>query len=480
MSATDKQPQSDRQPEPELIDLYQKPEKIYTRSFTGFFRNLRLAGGTFLFLLFFGTCWLNWGERQAVLFDLPARQFHIFGATFWPQDFILLSWILIICAFGLFTITVFAGRIWCGYTCPQSVFTWVFMWVERFTEGERNRRIKLDKQSLTLSKALKKLTKHLLWLAIAFATALTFVGYFTPVKELPSLILNGQAGSWVYFWLSFFTLATYGNAGWLREQVCLYMCPYARFQSVMFDNDTLVVAYDKQRGEQRGPRKRSANPKELGLGDCIDCTVCVQVCPTGIDIRDGLQYQCIGCAACVDACDTIMDKMGYEKGLIRYTTDTELTGGKTRTLRPRLAGYILALLTIIGLFAWTLADRIPLELEVIRDRNTLFRMTRDNAIENIYMVKVANKSQKDLDINIAVSGIKNLKLHDHSPFSVSAGEVAEHIIRITAPAEQGVATSRPITFNITTSDTTIKPLRSESRFMAPRTIQPKTNTGSNQ
>ena len=469
---TSNKAQPSNQPEPELIDLYQKPEKIYTRSFTGFYRNLRLAGGTLLFILFFGTCWLNWGERQAILFDLAQRKFHIFGATFWPQDFILLSWILIICAFGLFAITVFAGRVWCGYTCPQSVFTWVFMWVEKVTEGERNKRIKLDKQSFSINKLIRKLAKHLLWLLVAFTTAFTFVGYFTPVRELLPDIISWQVNPWGVFWLGFFTLATYGNAGWLREQVCLHMCPYARFQSVMFDNNTLVVAYDEKRGEARGPRKRSTDHKALGLGDCIDCTVCVQVCPTGIDIRNGLQYQCIGCAACIDACDSIMDKMGYDKGLIRYTTDTELAGGKTRFIRPRLAGYVSALLVITSLFVWTLSHRTPLELEVIRDRNMLYRTTDSGDIENIYIVKIANKTQQQQQITLSVKGIDNIHITQGQTYTIKPSEVSEQIIRVTAPFMKGASTSRSVKFQATPSDPTIDSVISESRFMAPLTQQP--------
>ena len=453
--------------EPELIDLYQKPDKIYTRSFSGRFRTLRLAGGTFLFFLFFGTCWINLNGRQAILFDLPARQFHIFGTTYWPQDFILLSWLLIICAFGLFALTVFAGRIWCGYTCPQSVFTWVFMWAERITEGERNRRMKMDKEPMSVEKFLRKSAKHILWLSVAFATALTFVGYFIPVRQLVFDIATLDVAPWGVFWLGFFTLATYGNAGYLREQVCIYMCPYARFQSVMFDNDTLVVAYDKDRGEQRGPRKKSADHKNMGLGDCVDCSVCVQVCPTGIDIRDGLQYQCIGCAACIDACDTIMDKMGYDKGLVRYTTDNELAGQKTHWLRPRLIGYSSALFIMICLFIFSLGHRIPLELEVLRDRNVLYRVINEDQVENIYTLKVANKDQQLHEIKIQVAGIENLKIAGKTAIVVEPGSVEQEIIRVIAPLIDGAPTTRPVRFSISSSQPGLEAITAESRFMVP-------------
>ncbi|WP_372877736.1 cytochrome c oxidase accessory protein CcoG, partial [Pseudomonas sp.] len=341
---------------------------IHTRSFTGLFRSLRLYGAGALFLLFFGTAWLDWGGRQAVLWDLGNSQFHIFGATFWPQDFVLLSALLIIAAFGLFFITVFAGRVWCGYTCPQSVWTWVFMWVEKVTEGERNQRIKLDAAPWSVNKLLRRSAKHGLWLAVSLGTALAFVGYFTPVRELVADLFTFNLGATTAFWLLFFTAATYLNAGWLREQVCLHMCPYSRFQSVMFDDNTLIVSYDAARGESRGPRKKDSVPQLEGLGDCIDCTICVQVCPTGIDIRDGLQLDCISCGACIDACDTVMDKMGYASGLIRYTSERALAGGKTQLLRPRLVGYAAMLLVMIAAFVWALDQRALVSLDVTKDR----------------------------------------------------------------------------------------------------------------
>ncbi|MBQ1557008.1 MAG: cytochrome c oxidase accessory protein CcoG, partial [Pseudomonas sp.] len=356
---------------------------IHTRSFTGRFRNLRLLGAGLLFLLFFGTAWIDWNGRQAVLWDLDNRQFHIFGATFWPQDFILLSAILIIAAFGLFFITVLAGRVWCGYACPQSVWTWVFMRVEQITEGDRGQRIKLDAAPWSLQKLARRSAKHGLWLAVSLVTALAFVGYFTPVRQLTVDLATFQVGATTAFWVLFFTAATYINAGWLREKVCRDMCPYSRFQSVMFDSDTLVISYDAARGETRGPRRKDADYKAEGLGDCIDCTMCVQVCPTGIDIRDGLQLECIGCGACVDACDSVMDKLGYARGLVRDSSENELAGGKTHWLRPRLIGYAAMLAVMIGAFTWALAERPLISLDVTRDRG-LFRENALGQIENIY------------------------------------------------------------------------------------------------
>lgn len=396
---------------------------IHTRSFTGLFRNLRLLGGGILFLLYFGTQWLNWEGRQAVLWDVGKQQFHIFGATFWPQDFILLSALLIIAAFGLFFITVLAGRVWCGSACPQSTWTWIFMWAEKVTEGDRGQRIKLDAASWSAAKLLRRAAKHVLWLAVSLATALAFVGYFTPVRELARDLLTLDVGMTAGFWLFFFTTATYINAGWLREKVCLHMCPYSRFQSVMFDADTLVVSYDAARGESRGARRKDSDPSTQGLGDCIDCTLCVQVCPTGIDIRDGLQLDCISCGACVDACDSVMDKMGYARGLVRYTSERALQGGRTRLFRPRLIGYAAALMLMIGAFAWALEERPLLSLDVTRDR-TLYRENMHGQIENMYSLKVINKTQQHRQYTISL-GEGPFELHGRQEFSLLPGEIAD-------------------------------------------------------
>ena len=448
------------------VDLYASREKIYTRAFTGLFRNLRLAGGALLFLLFFGTVWLNWDGRQAVWWNLPERKFHIFGATYWPQDFMLLSWLLIICAFGLFFITVFAGRVWCGYTCPQSVFTWVFMWAEKVTEGDRNQRMKLDKQPMSGKKFGRKLAKHGIWVGVSLLTAITFVGYFTPIRDLVIEIFTGQASGWAYFWIGFFTLATYGNAGYLREQVCIYMCPYARFQSVMFDQDTLIVSYDPRRGEKRGPRKKDADYKAQGLGDCIDCKMCVQVCPTGIDIRDGLQIECIGCAACIDACDDIMDKMNYPKGLISYTTEHNLSGRKTHLLRPRLIGYAVALVAMIGLFAWAVATRPLVELDVLKDR-VLFRENERGYIENVYTLKIMNKAQRDMTYVISADGLDGLIYEGKREVRALAGEVYSFPVELSIAPEKLPSSANNIVFHVQSADDPSIKNDADSRFIGP-------------
>lgn len=451
----------------EPVSLYAARRHIYTRAFQGLYRNIRRVVGLLLFVLFFGTLWLDWDGHQAVWWNLPERKFYVFGATFWPQDFMLLSWLLIICAFGLFFITVFAGRVWCGYTCPQSVWTWLFMWVEKVTEGDRQQRIKLDQAPASVQKFLRKSSKHTLWLLISLLTALTFVGYFAPIRELLPDLLNAQAGGWALFWIAFFTLATYANAGWLREQVCIHMCPYARFQSVMFDSDTLIVSYDPGRGEGRGPRRRGIDYKAQGLGDCIDCTMCVQVCPTGIDIRNGLQIDCIGCAACIDACDSIMEKMDYPKGLISYTTEHNLSGQQTRLLRPRLLGYALALLAMLGLFAWALLVRPLVALDVSKDR-LLYRENSEGRIENVYTLKLMNKDQQPHTYRLRVEGMPGLRIEGRQELGLAAGERREWPVELSIAPEQLSAATHEVVFTVESIDRPDLAARADSRFTGPR------------
>lgn len=452
----------------DTYDLYAKRDKIHTRSYKGLFKNVRLAGVAFLFLLYFGTAWLQWDGRQAVLWDLPARQFHIFEATFQPQDFFLLSFLLIICAFGLFFITVFAGRVWCGYTCPQTVWTWIFMWAERVTEGERNARIKLDKAPMSANKLARRAAKHSIWIAVSLITALTFVGYFTPIRGLVIDMFTWDMAGWAVFWVFFFTAATYLNAGWLREQVCIHMCPYARFQSVMFDRDTLIISYNPERGEARGPRKKGVDPAEVGLGDCVDCNMCVQVCPTGIDIREGLQMECISCAACVDACDTVMDKMGYDRGLISYTTEHNLSGEKTEILRPRLIGYGLALVTMIGLFIFTVSSMAEVAVDVQRDRNVLYREARGGEIENVYIIKVFNKSSEPRTYDLAVQGHPELSLSlPANRLTVSPNSTLQLPVTVQLDPAFMDGTNMAIEFEVTAEGDPTISATAESRFMGP-------------
>lgn len=447
-------------------DLYVKAEKIYPRQVHGIFARLRVLSVWALLGFFYLGPWMTWNGRQAILLDLPARQFHLFGITFWPQDFIFLAVLLIIAAFALFFFTSLAGRLWCGFACPQTVWTETFIWIERFVEGDRNQRMKLDKQPWNANKIFLKTAKHFLWLSFALFTGYTFVGYFSPIKELTVNLIEWNLGPWEMFWVFFYALATYGNAGWLREQVCLYMCPYARFQSAMFDEDTLVIAYDEKRGESRGHRKKNDDEYRLkGLGDCIDCKQCVHVCPTGIDIRDGLQYECIACAACIDVCDDVMDKMGYDKGLIRYSTENSMQGQKTRLMRPKTFLYGSLLLAMIVGFIIAVSIRTPLEVDIIRDRNRLFVETNEGLIENIYTVKVANMDQSPHQYQLKVEGLTDLSVKGKTQFTIEAGEVKTLTYRVAVDPGDLKATSNTIYFSVQSIDNEDIQLTNESRFI---------------
>ena len=449
------------------IDLYQRREKIYTRKIEGFFQRIRLFTGWPLLLGYFLVPWISWGGRQSVLFDLPERKFHILGLTFWPQDFFLLAFLLAIAAFSLFAVTTFAGRVWCGYTCPQTVWTSIYMWLEQKTEGSRNQRVKLDKAPWSPEKIARKTAKHGSWLFVGFLTGFTFVGYFTPIRELLVDLVSLDLARWPSLWILFFTLATYINAGWMREQVCKYMCPYARFQSVMFDHDTLIVSYDRGRGEPRGSRKRDVERGVLGLGDCIDCELCVQVCPTGIDIRKGLQYECIGCALCIDACNSVMDKMHYPRGLIRYTSERELQGHTTHWLRPRIIGYVAVLAIMIGVFWYTVASRVPLELTAIHDRNQLFLTTDSGAIENIYTLQLVNMDREMHEFEIGLSGIPGATLIGETLHTLNGGEVRSISLRVRVDPSQLASPASSLTFDAVATDQPGLRASTESRFMKP-------------
>lgn len=454
------------------LDLYQKREKIYTRAIEGYFQRIRLYSGWPLLLGYFALPWINWGGRPAVLFDLPGRKFHIFALTLWPQDLPLLAWLLIIAAFALFTATVWAGRIWCGYTCPQTVWTAIYMWAEQTAEGSRNQRIKLDQAPWHREKIARKTLKHTLWLGFALLTGLTFVGYFSPIRALSWHLLTLQLNFWEAAWIIFFATATYINAGWMREQVCLYICPYARFQAVMFDRDTLIVSYDAGRGEPRGARKKSkddAAARAAGLGDCIDCRICVQVCPTGIDIRDGLQYQCINCALCIDGCNSVMDKMGYPRGLIRYTTENALAGNPYRWLRPRLLGYATALLVMVTIFGYTVVTRVPLHVDVLRERSQLYRQTSDGLIENTYTLRIMNMDEAPHRYRISVAGLPGAQLAAPAAIGVSGGDMQELALRLSIDPALLRDTNNTIEFRIEALDQQRLHTTAASRFIAPRT-----------
>mgnify|MGYP000533455091 FL=1 len=449
--------------------LYAKRQKIYPREVHGLFAALRAMGVATLLGLYYIVPWLQWDERQAVLFDLPERKFYILNMVFWPQDFFYLALLLIVAALGLFFVTALAGRVWCGFACPQTVWTEAFLWIERKVEGSRPQQMKLDKQPSSFRKIRIKTTKHVIWLAFSIFTGLTFVGYFSPLRELAVDFLTFNIGPWETFWIYFYALATYGNAGWLREQVCLYMCPYARFQSAMFDSDTMIISFDESRGLPKGPRKKTVDKTVAGLGDCIDCTICVQVCPTGIDIRDGLQYQCIGCAACIDACDDVMDKMGYEKGLIRYTTENTLQGNQAHVIRPRMIVYALILIGItIGTF-YSILMRSPIGMDVIRDRNSLYRETSEGLIENVYIIKLLNMDKQDHSYTLTAEGIDELILKkDATEIVVKSGEVVELPVRVQVDAYNLKQRSNEITFTLSTIGYDELSVVEEARFLGPK------------
>jgi cytochrome c oxidase accessory protein FixG len=461
----------------ELVSLYAAHKKIYPRSVQGVFAYWRWVFVFLTQLVFYGLPWLEWGQRQAVLFDLGARRFYIFGIVLYPQDFIYLTAILVISAFSLFLFTAVAGRLWCGYACPQTVYSEIFLWVERKIEGDRAARIRLDQAGMSLEKLFKKWFKHIVWIGIAMWTGFTFVGYFTPIRELGMEFLTGNMSSWEVFWVFFYAFATYGNAGFMREQVCKYMCPYARFQSAMFDKDTLIVTYDTARGEPRGARSKKADLQSLNLGACVDCTLCVQVCPTGIDIRQGLQYECIGCGACADVCDTVMDKVGYAKGLIKYSTQNAMAGGWSReqtwrrVLRPRVLLYSAILLLVSVALLVSLTLRQPFKVDVVRDRAALARIVSGGQIENVYRLQIMNAAEKPLQFKLAVDGLPGLQLVTEAEVVVPATESRWVSVRLQLPYDAAAAGSHPIHFQIQAlqeGDHVVGAIAEKSVFLVPR------------
>jgi cytochrome c oxidase accessory protein FixG len=447
--------------------FYEAHQKIYPREIGGRFQRLRNLAVWVLLGLYYLLPWIPWDGRQSVLFDLPARKFYVFGLVFWPQDFFYLTWLLIILGLSLFFFTALAGRLWCGYACPQTVWTDVFISIERRIEGDRNRRLKLDRGPWTGEKILRKGSKHIAWLLLALWTGFTFVGFFTPIQELATKVISFSMGPWETFWVLFYSLATWGNAGFMREQVCKYMCPYARFQSAMFDRDTLIIAYDTGRGEPRGARARTADYKARGLGDCIDCKACVQVCPTGIDIREGLQYECIACAACIDACDAVMDKMSYPRGLVRYTSQKNLEGGGSQVVRPRMIVYggLLAML-VVGFFV-SISLRTPVGLDVMRDRNALYRKLPDGTIENVYLLRILNKDTATHRYVLAAAGLPGIEIDtgvvEHT---VGPGEVYSVAARVRVPAATAGG-SHEISIEVASPDAPKLKASRAARFLGP-------------
>ena len=456
----------------EIVSFYEAQKKIYPRSIRGFFARWRWAMVALTQLVFYGLPWLEWGQRQMVLFDLGARRFYIFGLVLYPQDFIYLTGLLIISALSLFLFTAVAGRLWCGFACPQTVYTEIFMWIEHKVEGERSARLRLDASAWTWEKIWKKFTKQGLWIAVAAWTGFTFVGYFIPIRQLGMELMSFQA-TWQVFWVLFYGLATYGNAGFLREQVCKYMCPYARFQSAMFDNDTLIVTYDQARGEPRGPRTKKVDHKAKNLGDCIDCTLCVQVCPVGIDIRNGLQYECIGCGLCVDACNSIMDKMSYPRGLIRFSTQNALAKGWSqsqifkRVMRPRVLIYTAILAVLCVAMLVSIVSRSPFKVDIERDRAALSRIVAGGKLENVYRLQIMNATEQPQRYRIAVSGLQGLELEMAEPeVKIDASQSRWVAIRLQIPYGSAEPGSHPVQFEIQAVESGEK-ISEKSLFLVP-------------
>jgi cytochrome c oxidase accessory protein FixG len=448
------------EPREQIVWLYEKQKKIYPRAVSGWFAGWRWTLVWATQLVFYGLPWLQWNDRQAVLFELASRRFYIFGFVLYPQDFIYLTALLLISAYALFLFTAVAGRLWCGYACPQTVYTEIFLWIERKFEGDRMKRMKLDAGPWTVEKLWRKGGKQAAWIAVALWTGFTFVGYFTPIKVLWTEAMTLDFGPWEWFWVLFYALATYGNAGFLREQVCKYMCPYARFQSAMLDKDTLIVTYDAARGEPRGTRGRKTDLAAAKLGHCIDCNLCVDVCPTGIDIRKGLQYECIGCAACIDVCQGVMDKMQYPRGLIRYDTQNGLQQQLSRSqewrrvLRPRVLIYSAILLVVSTAVLFSLVLRTPFKVDVVRDRAALARIVEDGRIENVYRLQIMNASERAQRYRIAVGGLSGVQLAGAGTEEVEVGAAAARWVPVAvqvAPeaAQAAGAGAHRIDFTIT-------------------------------
>jgi cytochrome c oxidase accessory protein FixG len=458
--------------------LYAKRREIYPRAKIGdslaLFQKWRWAAVWATQLVFYGLPWLVWNDRQALLFDLAARKFYIFGLVLWPQDIIFLTAILIIAALSLFLFTAVGGRLWCGYACPQTVYTEIFMWVERRIEGDRAERMRLDQSPWSARKLAIKSAKHAAWIALGLWTGFTFVGYFTPIRELGVEILRLDIGGWSAFWVLFYGFATYGNAGWMREQVCKYMCPYARFQSAMFDKDTLIVTYDARRGEPRGPGRRNADRAARGLGDCVDCKLCVQVCPTGIDIRNGLQYECIGCAACIDACDHVMDKVGRPRGLVRYTTTHALEMGLDRkaiwrrVFRPRIFVYTGILATVFAALVVAISVRVPLKVDVIRDRGAIARETDDGRVENVYRLQVSNTTERARRFVVSAGGLTGRARAPAPAVEVPAPAPATVPLRLQAPADDVPAGSHKVQIDVVAQDDPAVRVTEQTTFLGVR------------
>ena len=451
------------------LELYRKKGKIHAKETRGYFNSLRWAMVWFTQAIFYGGCWLTWESnglvRQAVLLDIAHEKLYLFGLVLWPQDALLLAIALIIAATGLFLVTALAGRLFCGFVCPQTVYTTIFTWIEARVEGDHLARLKLDQRPLDAHKLMLRTIKHGLWLVIAAWTAITFVGYFTPIRELLAAIPQWTVGPWEGFWLIFYCAFTYVQAGLAREAVCQHMCPYSRFQGVMFDDMTRSVSYDSGRGEPRNTRQQAGS-----TGDCIDCGICVQVCPTGIDIRDGLQYQCINCGLCIDACDDVMVKTGRPTGLIRFASERELSGQirpQGLLSRPRVAVYAVFLAVFAALGVGTLGHRSLLLVDVLRDRGALLRETSEGRIENAYTLKLLNLAEGQRDFVVEVSGVPGMAIVGANEFTADSSSIHPVSLTVSAPGDSSHTGIQPISFRITAKQDPATSIVEKSSFALP-------------
>lgn len=434
-----------------VVQFYAATKRIHPKLAKGRFSNWRMIAVIVTQLVFFVLPWFNWNDRQAVLFEIASRKFYVFGLTLLPSEMIFLTGILLLSAFGLFWWTTIAGRLWCGYACPQTVYTEIMVWFDHLFEGDRNKRLKLEKEAWHARKLRIKIFKYAVIFLFCFWTGFTFVGWFTPIRPQWFDLFSFSLSSTQWISLGFYGFATWFMAHIMREQVCFYMCPYARFQSAMFDKDTLLVSYDSERGEPRGVRKK--NQENQNLGDCINCTLCVQVCPTGIDIRDGLQYECIGCGACIDACDEVMDKVGSPRGLIRYTTEAALNHEypdshiKKRLLRPRVVGYGLVLALVGCVLLFGLLTRDLMNVDIIKDRGVMVRQNNEGLLENAYNLRLSNATEETLYMQASVKGFDHIELTGlPETLSIQAGDIVNIPVQVATYPEYASKGSHPIEF----------------------------------
>lgn len=420
-------------PEPNRIIMTTatKPKKIYFREQFGYFQSIRRKLSIALIFIFVLLPFVRYQSHAAFNIDVTAQKIHFFSITLYPQDLLIVGILFILAAFVLFYVTRLYGRVWCGYTCPQTIWMLIFSWVEKRIEGSHHHSKALDKAELSIEKVIKKGAKHGIWLLVAFLTACTFMSYFVPVDVLYPNLFNFDDYFLVQNWILFFTACTYINAGWVKDKMCLHMCPYARFQAVLFDKATKLVTYNAARGESRGPRKRN-QIKPDGLGDCVDCNLCVDVCPVGIDIRNGLQYECINCGLCVDACDSVMGKFNYANGLIKYSS---LVTSPNRW-KQHLSYGAVTFITLLMLIFWGIY-RNDFEIDVSRDRNALYRVNYSGEVENTYTIKLLNKSQQAKSFAISLPANSEFVLNDRSVINLPSGHSAIQVVSIVTNKRVG-------------------------------------------